>query len=135
MTVNLISLITSGNEIRTTSLQIAEVFGKEHKHVLRDIASLEEKGLSKEFVESNFGQSSYLTEQNKSQKSFTITKNGFAILAMGYTGKEAMAFKEAYIKEFDRLSQAARGLELLGLKIQAEHEYYASHPDLIEYDD
>ena len=129
------AFITGGSEARTSSLQVAEVFSKEHKHVLRDIAGLEERGLSKEFTESNFGLTSYIDESGKVNKSYTMTKNGFIMIAMGYSGARAMAFKEAYIAEFDRLAKAARGLELLGLKIQAEHGYYTAHPELVEFDD
>ena len=42
---------------------------------------------------------------------FYISKDGFTILAMGYTGEKAMKFKEIYIAEFNR-----RGEELAKLR-------------------
>ena len=86
----------------TTSLKVAEVFGKQHLHVLRDIEKL---GCSERFRLSNFGLSSYTNEQNRKQRMFTMTKNGFTLLVMGYTGKKVMEFKEGYISEFDRMEK------------------------------
>lgn len=86
----------------TDSLVVAKVFGKNHKDVLRDIRMLE---CSEEFRERNFALSSYKSVQNKELSKFIITKDGFTILAMGYTGKQAMQFKERYIQEFNRMSE------------------------------
>ena len=84
----------------TTSLKIAEKFNKEHSHVLRDIRELE---CSDTFRESNFGLSSYKSEQGKTLPMYEVTRDGFTILAMGYTGKEAMKFKEDYINAFNTM--------------------------------
>lgn len=89
-----------------TSLDIAETFGKEHFHVLRDIENLE---CSKEFRESNFGLSSYKSAQNKSLPMYYITRDGFTLLVMGYTGEKAMRFKEAYIRQFNAMEKALLG--------------------------
>lgn len=84
----------------TTSLQVAAIFRKNHAHVLRDIESLE---CSSEFRESNFGLSSYRSEQNKTLPMYYITKDGFTFLVMGYRGKKAAEFKERYIKAFNQM--------------------------------
>lgn len=89
-----------------TSLDVAETFGKEHFHVLRDIENLE---CSKEFRESNFGLSSYKSSQNKSLPMYYITRDGFTLLVMGYTGEKAMRFKEAYIRQFNAMEKALIG--------------------------
>lgn len=86
-----------------TSLDVAETFGKEHRHVLRDIRELE---CSDDFRLSNFGQTSYLDSQNKSQPMYYITRDGFTLLVMGYTGEKAMRFKEAYIRQFNAMEKA-----------------------------
>lgn len=78
-----------------TSLDVAETFEKEHRRVLQDIRGLQ---CSKEFRRLNFVQSSYINTQNKSQPMYLVTRDGFTLLAMGYTGEKAMRFKEAYIK-------------------------------------
>lgn len=89
-----------------TSLDVAETFEKRHDHVLRDIREL---GCSEEFRLSNFGESSYLNEQNKAQPMFIMTRDGFTLLVMGYTGSLAMKFKEAYIKQFNAMEIALQG--------------------------
>jgi len=88
----------TGKDI-TTSLIIAEVFGKEHKHVLRDIQELE---CPDDFRQSNFGLSSYITSQGKELPMYEITKDGFSFLAMGYTGSKAAEFKVKFINEFNK---------------------------------
>lgn len=83
----------------TTSLIVAEVFGKEHSKVLRDIESL---SCSETFRAANFGVSSYTSLQNKEFPMFEITKDGFSFLVMGYTGSKAGEFKEKFISEFNK---------------------------------
>ena len=89
-----------------TSLDIAETFGKEHKNVLRDIKQLE---CSDEFGQLNFEPSSYINQQNKEQPMYFITRDGFTLLVMGYTGAKAMKFKEAYIRQFNAMEKALIG--------------------------
>lgn len=89
-----------------SSLDIAETFGKEHRRVLQDIREI---GCSEEFRLHNFVQSSYENSQGKQQPMFFVTRDGFVLLAMGYTGELAMRFKEAYIKQFNAMENALRG--------------------------
>lgn len=83
----------------TTSLIIAEVFGKEHNKVCRDIENL---SCSSEFNTANFGVISYIDSRGREQKAFDITKDGFSFLVMGYNGKKASEFKEKFINEFNK---------------------------------
>lgn len=83
----------------TTSLNIAEVFGKKHGKIIRDIENLD---CSQAFRQANFGLSSYVNLQNKTQKMYDISRDGFVFLVMGYIGKPAAQFKEAYIEAFNR---------------------------------
>jgi Rha family phage regulatory protein len=84
----------------TDSLTVAEVFGKEHKNVLRDIEMLD---CSEEFSRLNFEQSTYINERGREYPKVNMTQDGFTFLVMGYTGKEAARFKEMYIGEFNRM--------------------------------
>lgn len=63
-----------------TSLEIAEVTGKQHQHVLRDIDSLLAQGVDA----SNFGLTSYVDKSNREQRCYQLTKKGCLILASGY---------------------------------------------------
>jgi Rha family phage regulatory protein len=89
-----------------TSLDVAETFVKEHKRILQDIREL---GCSEEFRQHNFVLSSYMSEQNKKLPMYYMTRDGFTLLAMGYTGEKAMQFKEAYIRQFNAMEEVLKG--------------------------
>lgn len=89
-----------------SSLDIAETFDKEHRRVLQDIRELQ---CSDEFRQHNFVQSEYVNSQNRKQPMFLVTRDGFTILAMGYTGEKAMKFKEAYINQFNAMEELLKG--------------------------
>ena len=88
------------DQVLTTSLKVAEVFGKVHAKVMRDIEKLD---CSNEFTIANFGKRTFKTEQGNEYPMYEITKDGFVFLVMGYTGKKAAEFKEAYIKKFNEM--------------------------------
>lgn len=96
------------NQVVCTSLQIAERFDKEHARVLRDIRELQ---CSDKFRVGNFAESYYKNAQGKKQPMYYITKNGFAFLVMGYTGKKAARFKEAFIDAFDKAIETLKQLQ------------------------
>lgn len=101
MTTDLMPTITAIDGIPTvSSLHIAEHFGKQHKDVLRAIQSLE---LPSDFGQRNFTPSSYVNEQNKMQPMYNITRDGFTLLVMGFTGKKAMEWKVRYIEAFNQM--------------------------------
>lgn len=93
------------SQVLTNSLLVAEVFGKDHNKVLRDIREL---ACSQEFRQSNFGQSYYLNEQNREMPMFVMNRDGFTLLVMGYTGKKAMQFKERYIAAFNKMEKTLK---------------------------
>lgn len=106
------------NKTVTDSLTVSEVFGKDHDKVLRDIRELE---CSEEFSLANFGESTYINDRGRLYPKYIITEQGFTLLAMGYTGKEAMRFKEQYIAEFERMrEQLNSGLDVSGLSPQLQ---------------
>lgn len=90
---------------RVDSLFIADFFEKEHKNVVRDIEKIIEpkSGLSEEFNRLNFERISYTDSRGRKQKAYAMTRDGFTMLVMGYTGQKAMKFKELYIKRFNEM--------------------------------
>lgn len=104
----LVKLEKFGKEERAvcTSLDVAETFGKAHDKVMRDIKEL---GCSPEFGIANFGDIFYTDSMNRKQKACVMTRDGFTLLVMGYTGDLAMKFKEAYIKQFNAMEAALQG--------------------------
>ncbi|CDQ22614.1 Rha family transcriptional regulator [Halobacillus karajensis] len=107
-------VFVKNDEVVTDSQTIADVFGKEHKHVLRDIKNLE---CSEEFSQSNFGPSTYQV-RGKEYPMYYITQDGFSFLVMGYTGKTAAQFKEKYITEFRRMEKKLNEPKVLSDKEQ-----------------
>lgn len=84
----------------TTSMIVAQVFGKRHDDVLKRIRSLD---CSREFTLRNFAECSRPGSNNKPEPFYRMTRDGFTFLCMGFTGKEAARWKEAYIQAFNRM--------------------------------
>ena len=97
---------------RVDSLYVAEFFEKNHKEVLRDIRNIAapNSGLSKEFIERNFALSSYKDKQNQKRPCYYLTRDGFTILVMGYTGENTLRFKELYIRRFNEMEELIKSL-------------------------
>lgn len=91
--------INNGKAV-TTSRDVADYFGKLHKDVLKKIESL---GCSPNFTKRNFTLSDYSDSSGRKLPMFEMTKDGFVFLVMGFTGKRAAEFKEAYISEFNQM--------------------------------
>lgn len=118
MSIELFRKLVSVNdgEVVTTSRIIADVFGKQHKNVLRDIKSLD---CDDEFARLNF---ELCIENNdlqngKAQPFYNITKDGATYLIMGYRGKRAAEFKQAYIRAFNWMANNIRQREELDREI------------------
>lgn len=86
----------------TTSLKIAEVFKKEHKHVMEAIRKLTAENLA---VRKMFVEDSYLNSRNQQQPMYYMNRDGFTLLAMGFTGSKAMEFKLKYIDAFNQMEE------------------------------
>ncbi|EHX1471633.1 Rha family transcriptional regulator [Escherichia coli] len=93
-------------KVVTSSLAVASYFGKQHKNVIQKIAPLE---CSAEFTELNFQLSEYIDASGRKLPCYQITRDGFAFLAMGFTGKLAARFKEAYINAFNQMERSLSG--------------------------
>lgn len=104
---NLVTII-DGQPV-TTSLKVAEVFGKKHCDVLRAIRNLE---APEDFGRRNFALTARVWVNNLGKEVhdpfYHITRDGFTLLAMGFTGKAAMQFKIAYIKAFNAMEAELR---------------------------
>lgn len=96
-----IEFVVNG-QIKVTSKEISEKFGKNHRDVLKAIRNIE---CSENFGLRNFAPSEYKNEQNKKQPCFNVTEKGFMFLVMGFTGKEAAAWKEKFIAAFEAMKE------------------------------
>lgn len=102
-TGNLVSVLN--NQVVTSSLRVAEYFGKDHKSVLRAIRIMD---CSPEFNQRNFAPVTYKDQKGEQRPMYYMTRDGFTFLAMGFTGKVAAHFKEAYIEAFNNMERTIR---------------------------
>lgn len=96
------------NKAVMTSREIAEVFGKEHRTVLRSIANI---GCSEDFKLHNFVPISFKDSGNRTQTEYLVTRDGFMFLGMGFTGKRAAEFKELIIQDYNRVLSELENLK------------------------
>ncbi|HHO0758296.1 TPA: Rha family transcriptional regulator [Aeromonas hydrophila] len=109
---NLVAVVENG-ALMTSSLKVAEAFGKRHDNVLRKLESLE---CSSDFRLLNFEETSQDVDMpngaTKKTPVWLMTKDGFIFLVMGFTGAKAATIKEAYIAEFNRMAAELHRREL-----------------------
>ena len=94
--------LAADNTPVTTSLAVAESFGKRHGNVVRDIEALD---VTDDFNQLNFESVTYQDKKGESRKAYLMTRDGFLELALRYRGKKAAEFKEALFNEFVRSDQ------------------------------
>lgn len=104
-TTPIIQLVSIDGKPTTTSLEVARHFGKPHYDVLKAIREL--LAQLPAHHQGNFSLMFRIVETGKgairNDPAYRITRTGFVLLAMGFTGKKALAFKLAYIDAFDRM--------------------------------
>lgn len=102
-------VIMKDKQAVTTSLQVAESFEKNHRDVMRTIRNLTAQNCA---VGNMFVESTYVNKQGHEQPMYYMNRDGFTLLAMGFTGKEAVKFKLEYIEAFNKMENFIREQEL-----------------------
>ena len=108
---NDVALVYEGanGQALTSSLMVARVFGKSHDNVLKAVRKLLEEGVVKNNETPMFAETMYTNGQNKQEyPMFVMNRDGFTLLAMGFTGEKALAFKVEYIRAFNAMEQQIR---------------------------
>lgn len=100
------------NQVTALSTDVAQFFGKLHQHVIRDIENLLSKLPSERLT--NFGQT-FATRANPKNpqvqiqsKAYRMTRDGFTLLVMGWTGEKALQFKLAWLDAFNKMEEELR---------------------------
>ncbi|EIP0969758.1 Rha family transcriptional regulator [Campylobacter coli] len=132
-----------GDEIFANSLQIAEVFEKDHSNVLKAIDKLP----NDEFKSSNFKYDSYFDKKSEQRRMINLTRDAFSLLVMGFTGEKAYKWKILFIKAFNEMEKRLRNIEYekhdklafrqsLGYKSQLKQqkEHYENKIKALKYD-
>ncbi|HED4945179.1 Rha family transcriptional regulator [Campylobacter jejuni] len=131
------------NIIFTNSLFVAKVFNKNHAHILRAIENLPQD----EFNALNFNAVSYKASNGKINPCYNLTRDGFSLLVMGFTGEKAYKWKILFIKAFNEMEKRLRNIEYekhdklafrqsLGYKSQLKQqkEHYENKIKALKYD-
>lgn len=106
-------ILNKNDQAVTTSVKVAEYFGKKHFHVVRDIEEIIQKGISNFGDTPMFAKSSYVNKQNHQEyPMYYMNKDGFTLLAMGFTGKKAIQFKMQYINAFNQMEEVIKDNKL-----------------------
>ena len=93
----------------TDSVKVARVFEKQHKNVMKSIRNI--LGSAQNLANQKwFAETTYTDAQGKRQPMFLMNRDGFSLLTMSLTGEKAMAFKVAFIEQFNRMEQAIKEL-------------------------
>ena len=95
----------------TTSRNIAAVFDKNHKDVMRDIRNIIAANTDADFNRRNFAPVDYTDAKGRTYQEFLLTRDGAMMLIMSYTGPKAMALKTAYIKRFNEMEQQLMAMQ------------------------
>ena len=104
-------------ELVVTSRQVAEDFGKQHQHVTQAIENLISEN---SLLKSMMMESEYTTERGRKYKEYLLTRDGFSLLVMGFTGSRALEWKLKYIEAFNKMEQAIKNPYLyLSKEVQA----------------
>lgn len=97
-------VICNNGKATTTSLKVAEYFGKRHGDVIRSIENLmQDQDI---FNRRNFALVDYNDAKGESRPMYELDRDGFTLLAMGFTGKQALQFKLSYIDAFNQAEKA-----------------------------
>ncbi|WP_086989700.1 Rha family transcriptional regulator [Levilactobacillus brevis] len=98
-------VIMKDKQAVTSSLQVAESFNKNHQHVLRSIDGLKKdvSNFGQMFIETNLPDS-----YGRNRRGYYMNRDGFTLLAMGFTGSKALQFKLQYIDAFNEMEQQVK---------------------------
>ena len=131
------------NKVFTDSLFIAEVFEKNHAHILRDIKNM----CDDEFKTLNFKEANYKASNGKTNPCYNLTRDAFSLLVMGFTGQKAYKWKILFINAFNEMEKRLKNLEQekmeklafhqsLGYKSQLKQqkEHYENKIKALQYD-
>lgn len=103
-----IKINNDNGTLTVSSLQVAEDFEKEHRNVIQSIAKLITEIQPAENSARYFLSSSYVDAKGENRKCYNLTRDGFSLLVMGFTGKKALEWKLKYIEAFNLMEQKIR---------------------------
>ncbi|EAJ7201456.1 phage antirepressor Ant [Campylobacter coli] len=138
-----VNLNIKENKVFINSLDLAKVFNKNHRHILQTTKNQPQN----DFTESNFILSTYKDKKGELRPCYNLTRDGFSLLVMGFTGEKAYKWKIEFIKAFNEMEKRLRNIEYekhdklafrqsLGYKSQLaqQKEHYENKIKALKYD-
>ncbi|ECP4034023.1 Rha family transcriptional regulator [Campylobacter jejuni] len=138
-----VELEVANDQVTTTSLDIAAVFNKRHDNIIAKIETFPKDS----FTDLNFKASKYIDSTGRVLPCYKITRDGFSLLVMGFTGEKAYKWKIEFIKAFNEMEKRLRNIEYekhdklafrqsLGYKSQLKQqkEHYENEIKALKYD-
>ncbi|EAI1106856.1 Rha family transcriptional regulator [Campylobacter coli] len=138
-----VNLNIKENKVFINSLDLAKVFNKNHRHILQTTKNQPQN----DFTESNFILSTYKDKKGELRPCYNLTRDGFSLLVMGFTGEKAYKWKVEFIKVFNEMEKRLRNIEYekhdklafrqsLGYKSQLKQqkEHYENKIKALKYD-
>ncbi|ECL1829762.1 Rha family transcriptional regulator [Campylobacter jejuni] len=138
-----VELEVANDQVTTTSLDIAAVFNKRHDNIIAKIETFPKDS----FTDLNFKASKYIDSTGRILPCYKITRDGFSLLVMGFTGEKAYKWKIEFIKAFNEMEKRLRNIEYekhdklafrqsLGYKSQLKQqkEHYENKIKALQYD-
>ncbi|EKK1311765.1 Rha family transcriptional regulator [Campylobacter coli] len=138
-----VNLNIKENKVFINSLDLAKVFNKNHRHILQTTKNQPQN----DFTESNFILSTYKDKKGELRPCYNLTRDGFSLLVMGFTGEKAYKWKIEFIKAFNEMEKRLKNLEQekmqklafhqsLGYKSQLKQqkEHYENKIKALQYD-
>ena len=102
-----VELEVANDQVTTTSLDIAAVFNKRHDNIIAKIETFPKDS----FTDLNFKASKYTDSTGRVLLCYKITRDGFSLLVMGFTGEKAYKWKIEFIKAFNEMEKRLRNIE------------------------
>ncbi|EIC8594956.1 Rha family transcriptional regulator, partial [Campylobacter coli] len=102
-----VELEVANDQVTTTSLDIAAVFNKRHDNIIAKIETFPKDS----FTDLNFKASKYIDSTGRILPCYKITRDGFSLLVMGFTGEKAYKWKVEFIKVFNEMEKRLRNIE------------------------
>ncbi|EID0110668.1 Rha family transcriptional regulator, partial [Campylobacter jejuni] len=115
-----VELEVANDQVTTTSLDIAAVFNKRHDNIIAKIETFPKDS----FTDLNFKASKYIDSTGRILPCYKITRDGFSLLVMGFTGEKAYKWKIEFIKVFNEMEKRLRNIEY------EKHDKLAFHQSL-----
>lgn len=113
-------VMTIHGRVFTTSQKVADYFGKRHDNVLRKIRQIRDE-CPKEFAILNFEEADFIDKNGETQPVFKLSKDGYMLVVMGFTGSAAMLIKVRYIQAFNWMSGQLNCWKEMGEEVRHLH--------------